>query len=187
MEILYWIEVSIWLCYNRKLILAGLLMVWGKLVILYKIITWGGKTNFHSFALCLDTPLCDHRMKAAWNIMAKTAQQDTGVSQILKNQVMLQHRMSTFYEAGLFNEAQCFLTVFQNLGFWLSVALLMDFLNMTSCVLALCPVKHYFMYHSMYDTGDPHTFKSFSKDCLGYIVSYKQNGHYLNWGGKQPW
>lgn len=31
------------MCYNRKLILAGLLMVWGKLVILYKIITWGGK------------------------------------------------------------------------------------------------------------------------------------------------
>lgn len=72
------------------------------------------------------------------------------------------------------------LTVIQNLGFSVSVALLMDFSNMTSCVLALCPVKHYFMYHSMYDTGDPRTFKSSLKDYLGYIVSYKHNGHYLN-------
>jgi len=42
--------------------------------------------------------------------MAKTPQQDTGVSEIFRNQVMLQHGMSTFHEAGLFNEAQCFLT-----------------------------------------------------------------------------
>lgn len=34
---------------------------------------------------------------------------------------------------------------------------------MTSCVLALCPVKRYFMYCSMYDTGDPHTLKFFHK------------------------
>lgn len=43
--------------------------------------------------------------------MAKTARQDTTVSEVIKNQVLLEHHVSTFCEAGLFNEAQCVLSV----------------------------------------------------------------------------
>lgn len=104
-----------------------------------------GKTNFLSNALYLDTSLGDHRMKAAWDVMAKAAQQDPGVSQILKNQVTLQHDTSAFCGAPLIGAFWLLPKIWASEPLWFywwssQIWLLcVLFSNMTT----FCPVKHY--------------------------------------------